>query len=398
MSGVAAAGSVRILLAGPAVARTFGFALVGRLAYGVLPLCFLFTARQATGSFALAATSTAVLGLSTLAMPIQARLVDRFGQRRVLPFYTALFVAFLLTTATLAQGSPSEAVWLGFTLALGLSAPALGPAMRAQWREITADGPARRRAYSIDSIGEESLYLVGPLVAGVVLAVGPPWVGLLLASLLVSCGATALVVSPYQPPPVGSSGPSSRRSSRRRRTPVVRPLLALLVVLALYGAGGAAAFVGIAGLADRMGNPAVAAPVEAAMAAGAVVGGLLWARHGSGTPSGPVLAAILTVLAVGQGLTAAVTPELVAMGAMLALGALATSPAFVVAFSLADSIVAAPRRTEASTWVTVSANLGNSVGTAGAGAVTAVGAPAPFVTAALLTSLAAILSVSIVRQ
>ncbi len=119
---------------------------------------------------------------------------------------------------------------------------------------------------------------------------------------------------------------------------------------------------------------------------------------GSGTPSGPVLTAILSVLAVGQGLTAAVTPDLVAMGAMLALGALATSPAFVVAFSLADGIVAAPRRTEASTWVTVSANLWNSVGTAGAGAVTAVGAPAPFVIAALLTSLAAILSVSIVRQ
>ncbi|WP_161605227.1 hypothetical protein [Pimelobacter simplex] len=70
MPGVTDAGSTRLLLAGPAVARTFGCALLGRLAYGVLPLCFLFTVRDAAGSLALAASASALLGLATLAMPV----------------------------------------------------------------------------------------------------------------------------------------------------------------------------------------------------------------------------------------------------------------------------------------------------------------------------------------
>lgn len=53
-SGTTRTGSYRTLLAYPVVGRTFALALVGRLGYAVLalPLTFLFTVRQTTGSFA----------------------------------------------------------------------------------------------------------------------------------------------------------------------------------------------------------------------------------------------------------------------------------------------------------------------------------------------------------
>src|SRR6059058_4372190 len=95
MTGVHDAGSTRLLLAAPSVRRAFALALLGRLAYGVLPLCFLFTVRTATGSFAVAAAASAALGLATSAMPIQARLVDRHGQRRVLPLYAVAHASLL---------------------------------------------------------------------------------------------------------------------------------------------------------------------------------------------------------------------------------------------------------------------------------------------------------------
>lgn len=68
------AGSYRTLLAYPVVARTFALALVGRLGYAVLPLplTFLFTVRQTTGSFAGAATAMAVFGSTTIVLPLQA--------------------------------------------------------------------------------------------------------------------------------------------------------------------------------------------------------------------------------------------------------------------------------------------------------------------------------------
>lgn len=404
MSGATDAGSIRLLLAGPLVLRTFAFALVGRLAYGVLPLCFFFTVRDASGSLGIAAASIAALGFATLAMPIQARLVDRYGQRRVLPIYTACYMALLVLGALLAQGVGHPPVWLGLGLLFGLSAPALGPAMRAQWREITAEGPMRRRAYSVDSVGEESLYLVGPIVAAAVLTVGPAWVGLLLTAFLVGCGATALATSPHRPHPSERPGNEPRAQSdahspgaaiTSKRSTLLRPrLLSLLAVMGLLGGGGATAFVGVAALADRAGNPGLAGIVEAAMATGAVLGGVLWARFGRSDPEGPVLAALLVPVAVAQLLTGAVAPNLIFVGMLLAIGTLAVSPIFVVAFSAADLAVPAAQRTEASTWVTVGANAGTAAGTALAGLVVGINGSAPFLLAGALTAAAAIAAMS----
>ncbi|MFJ9317073.1 MFS transporter [Pimelobacter simplex] len=387
MPGVTDAGSTRLLLAGPAVARTFGCALLGRLAYGVLPLCFLFTVRDAAGSLALAASASALLGLATLAMPVHARLIDRLGQHRVLPVAAGAWSACLVAGAVLAHGGHHRpATWLVLAFLTGLSGPVLGPSMRAQWREIAPEGPQRRRAYALDAVGEESLYLVGPIVAGVLLATGPAWLGLLVAPALVWCGTLALVLSPYRPAVRGAAAPSG--GARVRAGGAVRAIGGLVAALALFGAGSAAAFVGIAALADRAGRPGLAGLVEAALAAGAVTGGLLWARHGRSRPAGLVLAVLLAVLALAQGVVA-LAGGLVAAAAVLAVGGLATSPVFVVAYAAVDDRVPVARRTEMSTWVNVGVNGGSALGTALAGLVAAGGAALPFALAAGLSAGAA---------
>lgn len=387
MSGVTDAGSTRLLLAGPAVARTFGCALLGRLAYGVLPLCFLFTVRDAAGSLALAASASALLGLATLAMPVHARLIDRFGQHRVLPVAATCWSACLVTGAVLAQGDHPPAAWLVLAFVTGLSGPVLGPSMRAQWREIAPEGPQRRRAYALDAVGEESLYLVGPIIAGVVLATGPAWVGLLVAPTLVGCGTLALVLSPYRPR-VGAVGAPSDAPAGTRERSGGAAIGGLVAALALFGAGSAAVFVGIAALADRAGRPGLAGLVEAALAVGAVTGGLLWARHGRSHPAGRVLALLLVVLALAQGVVA-VTGGLLAAAVVLAVGALATSPVFVVAYAAVDERVLPSRRTEMSTWVNVGVNGGSALGTAFAGLAAGGGAALPFALAAVLSAGAA---------
>jgi MFS family permease len=387
MSGVTDAGSTRLLLAGPAVARTFACALLGRLAYGVLPLCFLFTVRDAAGSLALAATASALLGVATLAMPVHARLLDRLGQRRVLPVVAGCWSALLVTGAVLARGEHPPAAWLVLAPLIGLSSPVLGPSMRAQWREIAPEGPQRRRAYALDSVGEESLYLVGPIVAGAVLALGPAWVGLLVAAGLVWCGVLGLVLSPYRPA-VGVVGAPAAASPRARERSGAAAIGGLVGSLALFGAGSAAAFVGIAALADRAGRPGLAGLIEAAVAIGAVAGGLLWARHGRSHPAGRVLALLLVVLASAQGLVALLAGPLAA-AVVLGLGGLVTSPVFVVAYAAVDERVPAARRTEMSTWVNVGFNGGSALGTAVAGLAASGGAALPFVLAAVLSAGAA---------
>lgn len=86
MPGTTSAGSsYGVLLANRPLRRAFLVSSVGRFGYALLPLCLLFSIAHASGSFAVAATATALFGVSGLVMPIQARLIDRLGQRRVLP-------------------------------------------------------------------------------------------------------------------------------------------------------------------------------------------------------------------------------------------------------------------------------------------------------------------------
>lgn len=387
MTGVTRAGSIREVVSGRAVARTFAFAMVGRLTYGLLPLCLLFTVRDSSGSFAVAAASSAALGFATLAMPIQARFIDRYGQRRVLPCYAICYSGLLLTMGLLAGGNRPDGFWIATGLLLGLSAPALGPSMRAQWREIAREGPQRRVAYSLDSIAEESLYLVGPLTASVVLATGPARVGLLLAALLVVIGTAGLVASPHVPVPAHKTARAPQRGVSLGALGQPR-LRTLLCVMGMIGAAGAACFVGVAAIADGAGVPSAVGLIEAGMAVGAIVAGLFWARLRRDPPWATALGLLLLISACAQLGAAVAAPHLVFVGVLLiAVGAMA-APVFVVAFTGADSLVAPEQRTEASTWVSTALNGGNALGTALAGVVVALGLAAPFGFAACLTTLA----------
>lgn len=381
MLGTSRAGSG--LLSRPAVLRTFALGLVGRLGYGVLPLSFLFTVRQATGSFAAASAAVAVLGLGTLAMPLQARALDRWGQRRVLPLVAGAWVVVLLTAVALSAASVSSpAAWLATALPLGVLAPALGPSMRAQWRWFTDGTDLRARAYSLDTVAEEVLYLAGPVLAAAMLALGPARGGLVVVAALAVVGSTALATSPA----AGVRADPGARAPGGRVGPARLPGMGrLLATTACFGAGSALTLTGVAAAADGVGHPSWAGAVEAGIAAGSVAGGLVWASGRRALPV-PVL-----LLGSAATLVGAALAPFWAAAVLLAIGGLAWAPTFVEAFQAADRLAPEVHRTEASTLVNTATNLASAVGTALTGAVVAAGA-SPYLPAAAAVGTAALLA------
>jgi hypothetical protein len=197
LSSTSDAGSYRAVLALPYAAPTFGAALVGRLSYGLLPLSVLFTVQHSTGSFATAGGVVAVFGMTSILLPLKSRLVDRHGQVSVLAPLAVLCAGALTTMAFLAWSDSAPAVaYLALGIVAGLGAPPLGPAMRSTWRTITDSSNLKQRAYSLDSVCEESLYLIGPLLVGVILSVASPPAGLLAAACLMLVGTLAMVWMP----------------------------------------------------------------------------------------------------------------------------------------------------------------------------------------------------------
>ncbi|MFZ2501568.1 MAG: MFS transporter, partial [Nocardioides sp.] len=247
------AGSYAHILGLPAVLRTFAFTLLGRLTYGVLPLALLFTIQEATGSFAIAASAMGLNGLASLSMPIKSRAIDRYGQRFVLPVISLSLSVALAGAALLASsGLQHSGVWLATALLIGLASPPLGPSMRAQWR-LLVPREQLTAAYSLDAVAEESLYLIGPVIAAGLLAVAPPYAGLLVCAGLVVFGGLGLATSPV----------ADRRPDATKPRVGLGPLrhahfLALLAVMAVVGLISATVFTATAARALAAGQPSLA--------------------------------------------------------------------------------------------------------------------------------------------
>ncbi|MFC9235245.1 MFS transporter [Streptomyces decoyicus] len=145
----------------PHVLRTFAPALVARFSYGIVFVSLAVALTQATGSYAWAGGALALFGASTAFLaPLRARLIDRRGPRRVLPTMAAVY-ALLLAALTAATWQAGVARWLLMLLtgAAGACAPPLGPVMRAAWSALLPDPALRHRAFSLDTVAEELLYV-----------------------------------------------------------------------------------------------------------------------------------------------------------------------------------------------------------------------------------------------
>ncbi|WP_031100774.1 MULTISPECIES: MFS transporter, partial [unclassified Streptomyces] len=201
----------------PHARRTFTAALTARLSYGMVSLAVLLSVTHATGSYTVSGTVLSLFGATTVfLMPLRASLIDRHGPRRVLPPMSALYGVLLSVLAVLTwrPGAPAAAVGLTAALA-GSCAPPLGPTMRALWSELVTDRDLLRRAYSLDGVAEELLYVSGPALIALLGGFAPPAAGILLSAALNAGGTCAFVTSPAMT--------AQRRTPREEGSAGVRP-------------------------------------------------------------------------------------------------------------------------------------------------------------------------------
>lgn len=354
-------------------ARTvFATALLGRFAFALIPLSAVFTFQERTGSFATAGLAIAAYGLTTITLPLKARLVDRYGQYRVLLPLAWLSAVCIGGAAVI---TTSSAVPVLFPIALfaagGSAVPPLGPAMRSNWRAMTSDSAARKQAaYSLDSTCEEALFLAGPLTVGIMITVLPAWVGLAAAALLLVLGTSVMVcTAPVRDHrwEVRAGGMPDRR---QHSITVVRipGLTMILIAMFALASGVSIVYISVAELATVQGHRSAAGYIESGMVMASVVGGLIWGKLNlAAVPRTVQLAGLLTLLATAILGTATLADTLWGVAAGLSVAGLAIAPTFVTAYLASDDVVADSRQAEAGSWVNTAYNLGAASGAAGAG-------------------------------
>ncbi|GGW34415.1 MFS transporter [Streptomyces lucensis JCM 4490] len=345
----------------PHARRTFAAALTARLSYGTVSLAVMLSVTRSTGSYAVSGVVLSLFGATTVfLMPLRASLIDRHGPRRALLPMAALYGALLSVLAVLTwrPGAPAVAVGAAAALA-GCCAPPLGPTMRALWSELVHDRDLLQRAYSLDGVAEELLFVSGPALVGALVGVAPPASGILFSAVLVVVGTWVFVTSPAM------TGP--RPSVPGRRLGAVRGLLAPVAVAAGVGLALSGVDLLVMAFAAEHSHGTTLVPwVLGALSAGSAVGGL---ANGVVTWRAPARTRLCRLTA-GLGLViaaAGLAPGLWTLTAAMACAGAFIAPALTTAYLLADETAAEEARTQAGAWVNMAVNAGSSAGAMVAG-------------------------------
>jgi predicted MFS family arabinose efflux permease len=275
----------------------------------------------------------------------------------------------------------------------GALVPSIAPAVRALLTEVMEDPQVRERAYALESIAQELVWITGPLLVGVIVTLTNPSVAVILVGVVCVSGTLVFVRSP-----LAARRPAAHDG--RERVPALSsgPLRTLLGPIALTGFGLGAIEVGLPSLALHAGSRSASGALLALWSLGSMVGGL-W--FGSRAWRSSVATRYRTLLIVAVALTAPlIVARSIPAGALCAvLAGLAIAPVFSCQYALVGRAAAQGSQTEAFTWVTSALVAGIAGGAAAGGAViSSGGVAAPFVVGCLATMLAAALAVASRRR
>ena len=347
----------RDLLATPGGLRFSSAAFVARLPIAMFGLGIVLLVSAETGRYSRAGAMFAVFALvNAVAAPLVSRTVDRLGQRRVLertvPVHVVTLVAFVVLVT---RDGPTWAQVLTVAGA-AVTSPSIGSFVRARWGHVLGADPRLSTAYALESVLDEAIFVLGPLLVTLLATLVAAQAGLLVAAALLVLGSVLLVSHPAsEPPPSPHSGdhPSALRSPG---------LPALMGTLVFVGGVFGAVEISSVAFADEAGNRAMAGPLLACYAGGSMVSGLLFGSvRGRIPPRRSLLAATAVMFLTVSVLPFARPTALLAL--LLVLAGVGIAPALISAFSLVEQVVPTVAVTEGLTWATTALVVGFSVST-----------------------------------
>jgi hypothetical protein len=383
----------RTLLRAPGAAAFFLAAAAGRVGIAMTGLGIVWLVHARTGSYATAGLVTGGFAVAeAVAGPQLARLVDRFGQTRVLPpalLAHAAAVAALL--ALVAAGTPDWLMTAGGVLA-GATIPQLGALSAARWAALLRDerAAALPTAFTLESLANELAYLAGPALVSILGASGYPAAGTVLAAAVVVTGGMCFAAQRRTAPP--ASGAAVRHRGGRS---LLRPGFAVLVGvnLAIGGFFGAMQLSVTAFAVERGAAGTAAALLTVSSCASLLAGSLYGLRRWRAAPHVRLAVAAVALAACCLPLLAAGSP--LELGLCIALTGLAIPPILVPCSVLAEAAVHRAVLTQAFAWL----NSASAAGSAGAAAVAGwavgtCGARGGFAVAAVAAGVMAMLAVT----
>ncbi|WP_171162614.1 MFS transporter [Streptomyces sp. I05A-00742] len=376
----------RAIFAAPGAKSFSAAGLLGRMPLSMMGIGIVTMVSELTGEYGLAGALSATLALATAAMgPQVSRLVDRYGQRRVMRPVTLLALA--ATTALLLSAQLRWPHWTLFVLVIGVGAvPSVGSMVRARWAALYRDSTGDlHTAYSAESVIDEVVFIVGPILS-IGLSTGWfPEAGPLLAGVFLLTGVFWLTAQrATEPAPAGPAHGGGGSALRSRGLQVL--VGASVAMGALFGSTE----VVTVAFAEELGHKALSSVVLAVWALGSCIAGTVFGLlHPKGDPARRWLVGVC-VMAVSM-IPLQLVGNLTSLAVALFFAGLAIAPTMVTTMALVEQYVPRANLTEGMTWTSTGMAVGVALGSSAAGAVVdAAGAGAGYAVPGVAGALAAV--------
>ncbi|MFD9002999.1 MFS transporter [Streptomyces sp. NPDC059582] len=320
-----------------------------------------------TGSFGVAGLVTGSFAVAeTLVGPQTARLMDRFGQPRVLvPLLCAHAGATAALVALALTGAPAVTL-MAAGLTVGATIPQFGALSAARWSALLHGRAELTPALALETISNEVAFLLGPALAVLTATQLHPAAGTLLAGALVVGAGLAFAALRRTAPTPGATDAPKHGAARGPGTLLTRNFATLLAVNLALGVFFGSTQVSVSAFADVHHTAAAAGFLYGMMSAVSLLAGLAYGRHGRHTPSATQLPLILAFLA-----SASLLPLLAdtpwQLGLALLLPGAGVAPCIIASSTLVESVMDRSVLTQAFTWTNSASAAGIAVAAATAG-------------------------------
>jgi len=361
-----AATGYRPLLRTPGAAAFFLAASVGRTGIAMTGLGLVWLLHARTGSYGTAGLAAAGFSLAeALIGPQLARLIDRFGQARVLPFsllaHGAAIAGVLIAT--------TPAALIAAATCAGAVVPQLGALSAARWAHLLRGRRADElpAAFSLESLANATGFLLGPVLVSLLGAAGDPTVATLIAAALILGGGGALAAQRRTAPPPAREHAERARGRARARSTLLRPAFVLLALLNLaIGLYFGTMAISVSSFAVSHGAPGVAAPIIAASGLSGLLAGWLYGRRRHVAPPRRQLV-IATAYLACTALLLPLAPSAVWLGAAVVVTEAAVPPMLALLNVLTEKVVSPAVLTQAFTWSNSASAAGSALAASLAG-------------------------------
>ncbi|MBV7363809.1 MFS transporter [Actinomycetaceae bacterium TAE3-ERU4] len=328
--------------------------LLGRLPQGMMSLAFITYVRAQDGSFGFASALTSIFVLSsTFGQPFFGRFVDRYGPRWIMILCSVL-AALGFFGIVLVPFEQKVLLCLAAGIA-GFFTPPLESTARMYWPRMMQRGKQLDQAFSFDLLGQQMVYVLGPLLASLIILYFGHRPGIWAMGLIGVLGAVWF--ASIRPPRVNSTESSSATDAKAASIFSFSGFLTLLFFLFSIGAPVGVQVLAATTYGDYHSNSSLAGIVFSAYALGGAIGALAVSQLGVGNWGFSRLAIVGFILALGYLPLGFLGLSLGFYIFFTALSGLTLPVALTLGFQLTERIVPASQLTEANGWVIALVNL-----------------------------------------